>query len=567
VTGGPAGGTGATAGQALGAGIFLVGTSSAATPVTFSPAAGVTQTVSDAIADDAGNPNAEGGGGVSKGGSLVKSGGGTLVLAGDNTYSGGTSVTAGTLDVEGSVGAVSVSGGTLEGDGSTGQVTSTGGTVQPGNANPGTLTAAGLSLGSSSSFAVRLDGASAGSGYDQLSSSGPVRLGGATLSVSLGFTPSPGEVFDVVSNTSGQAVSGTFAGDVQGSTLTVAGGRFQVSYRGGASGHDVTLTYLGSSSGGGGGGFPFAPTATSVSLPTSSQNPSVAGQPVTLTITVSPVPNAGTVEFTDPGTTIGGCGAVAVNTASGQASCTTTFSAPGSYQVQAIYSGDSSYASSASPVLVQVVHAPGAPAATPTSTQVVSSAPRVVTGQQVTYTISVSGPPDSGLVKLLADGRPLPGCSSLMLHEGGASCQVVYGRPGHHLLQAIYTGDTRFAGSASATITETVAPSARLIGRPTARRGHVSFTIACATRSGGCQIEALLRNRAGARVGERRVLIAAGHRRGLAVALNAMARRLLARRGRLTVTLTVVLAVAGQRDQIATRTLTLRQARPLTRLP
>ena len=74
---------------------------------------------------------------ISGGGSLTKQGSGKLTLQAANTYTGTTSITQGTLQVDGSTdaaSAVSVLGGaTLSGDGTVGgTVTSTGGTVSPG---------------------------------------------------------------------------------------------------------------------------------------------------------------------------------------------------------------------------------------------------------------------------------------------------------------------------------------------------------------------------------------------------------------------------------------------------
>jgi large repetitive protein len=81
------------------------------------------------------------------------------------------------------------------------------------------------------------------------------------------------------------------------------------------------------------------------------------GGSVTYTATVAPTPNGGTVAFTDNSTTLSGCGAVAVNTTTGKASCTTSYSAVGSHTIVATYSGDANFASS-NGSLTQHVNAP-----------------------------------------------------------------------------------------------------------------------------------------------------------------------------------------------------------------
>ncbi len=68
------------------------------------------------------------------------------------------------------------------------------------------------------------------------------------------------------------------------------------------------------------------------------------GTGVTLTATVSPTPDGGTVTFTDNGNTISGCGSVAV--AGGVATCPTTFSTEGNHPLEAAYSGDSNFGTS-----------------------------------------------------------------------------------------------------------------------------------------------------------------------------------------------------------------------------
>jgi hypothetical protein len=87
----------------------------------------------------------------------------------------------------------------------------------------------------------------------------------------------------------------------------------------------------------------------------SSANPSVTGGTVTYTATVNPVPYGGTESFTDGGVTITGCGAVAVNTSTGRATCQATYGVKGSHLISAAYSGDSSYNSSRSAALNEAV--------------------------------------------------------------------------------------------------------------------------------------------------------------------------------------------------------------------
>jgi autotransporter-associated beta strand protein len=178
---------------------------------------------------------------------LTLAGSGTLVLGGANTYTGGTTVAGGTLLVNGSLaaGTVNVNGGALGGTGTTGPVSvGAAGTLAPGagGGNPGVLTTGNLVLNSGSAFNAVLDGASPGAGgYSQLVANGTINLGGATLNLTLGFTPALGQSFTLIKNGGKSAVTGTFNGLPEGSTLVVNGMTFQITYVGG-SGHDVVLT-------------------------------------------------------------------------------------------------------------------------------------------------------------------------------------------------------------------------------------------------------------------------------------------------------------------------------------
>ncbi|WP_137113395.1 autotransporter outer membrane beta-barrel domain-containing protein [Mesorhizobium sp. GR13] len=153
------GGTGANIGQAAGSGIFLNGSGT----LSFDQAAGVSQTISDQIADEAGlvadgytapagfTPGTWG---------LQKSGAGTLLLTGANSYAGNTVVDGGSLIVNGSVANSSVSvasGATVGGSGTLGDTNVlSGGTLAPGS-GIGTLTVDGdLTFNGGSRYSVDL---------------------------------------------------------------------------------------------------------------------------------------------------------------------------------------------------------------------------------------------------------------------------------------------------------------------------------------------------------------------------------------------------------------------------
>jgi outer membrane autotransporter protein len=127
------------------------------------------------------------GGGI--GGSLIKSGAGMLILDGNESYTGGTTINAGTLEV-GDVntpgatlaGNVAVnSGGTLMGHGTIGGNVTNGGNVQPGG-TVGLLTVAGnYTQSSAGTLTIEITpnvAAGPGIGYDQLLVGGTATLAG-----------------------------------------------------------------------------------------------------------------------------------------------------------------------------------------------------------------------------------------------------------------------------------------------------------------------------------------------------------------------------------------------------
>ncbi|MFO1322641.1 MAG: M12 family metallo-peptidase [Burkholderiales bacterium] len=103
------------------------------------------------------------------------------------------------------------------------------------------------------------------------------------------------------------------------------------------------------------------PTNTTTAL-SGTNNPAVAGTLVTFTATVTGNAPTGTVAFTDNGTTIGGCSAVAL-TGGGNvrtATCSTSSLALGSHNILASYSGDASNNPSVSANYLQTI-IPGGP--------------------------------------------------------------------------------------------------------------------------------------------------------------------------------------------------------------
>lgn len=179
---------------------------------------------------------------ISGSGAVIKSGTGSQTLTGNSTYTGATTVNAGTLVVNGNI-STSITtvntGGTLGGSGTVGAlISTTGGTVSPGN-SPGILSAGNTDLQSGSTLAIELNGANLGTEYDQLNVGGTVTLG-ATLSLSLGYTPANNALFFILANDGTDTISGTFAGLADNSTFTAGGQDFQISYFGDTAGQTFT---------------------------------------------------------------------------------------------------------------------------------------------------------------------------------------------------------------------------------------------------------------------------------------------------------------------------------------
>lgn len=128
----------------------------------------------------------------------------------------------------------------LGGDGATANVQVTNaGNVTPGS-SAGILTTNNVSFASGTNFRVEITGNTAGSGYDQLKSSGTVDLGGANLVLSGSYVPADGESFIILSKTSSGLIPDTFKDLPEGTLININGKLRQITYKGG-DGNDVEL--------------------------------------------------------------------------------------------------------------------------------------------------------------------------------------------------------------------------------------------------------------------------------------------------------------------------------------
>jgi fibronectin-binding autotransporter adhesin len=148
---------------------------------------------------------------------LTKSTTGTVVLSAANFYTGATTVSAGTLNVANLTGSATgygtvtvASTAMLTGSGIIGGPLTVAGTLAPGS-SPGILTVNDrVTFQPGSTFSAELFGLAPGSGYDELTSAGPVALAGS-LSLMFGsFTPTGNDVLFVISNTGAGATTGAF---------------------------------------------------------------------------------------------------------------------------------------------------------------------------------------------------------------------------------------------------------------------------------------------------------------------------------------------------------------------
>ena len=190
------------------------------------------------------------------GGSMAKIGQRQLTLSGANTYTGGTTVSAGTLVVSnksGSAtgsGAVQVNAGTLGGSGIiSGAVTvNSGAFLAPahGTKTQSTLTIqSALTFNSGSTYTYTFKAKGKQAKTDKVIANGVTINSGANVTIQ-GTTKGSlkaGTAYTLISNTSANPISGTFSNLADGAIVNVNGNNLQASYEGG-DGNDLTLTVV-----------------------------------------------------------------------------------------------------------------------------------------------------------------------------------------------------------------------------------------------------------------------------------------------------------------------------------
>lgn len=171
--------------------------------------------------------------GAPGGAALTKTGTGTLTINSTvTTFNGALNINGGKVLINSTVAASAFNAITVNTNGTLGGtgviprniVVNSGGTLAPGN-SAGILTVTGaVTLGSGSTFAVELNGPSAGNGpnnYDRLVSQGnyAVNLTGSNLAVSLGYIPSFSDVFWILTKDGINFNTGTFNGLPEGASV------------------------------------------------------------------------------------------------------------------------------------------------------------------------------------------------------------------------------------------------------------------------------------------------------------------------------------------------------------
>ena len=287
----------------------------------------------------------------------------------------------------------------------------------------------------------------------------------ATTTTNLASSPNPAATTQSVTFTA--TVTSQFGGTVTGSVTFSSGS--QTLGTASLSGNTAILTTSFSSAGAysisakyNGDGNNSASTSSTLSQViiasttttiVSSLNPSVVGQAVTFTATVSSSsgvpPNGETITFKN-GSSILGTSPLSAGTAS----LTTSSLAAGIYTITASYPGDANFAASTSPGLRQVVNSTTKSA---TATTLISSLNPCIYGQFVTWTATVTtsgSVPPTGRVNFTWGIHTL--ASATLNSNGVATLTRSNLSADTYPLTAVYVGDVSNLGSTSNVVSQVI---------------------------------------------------------------------------------------------------------------
>ncbi len=179
---------------------------------------------------------------------------------------------------------------------------------------------------------------------------------------------------------------------------------------------------------------------------TTGSNPSILGDNLVFTATLTPNTGNGSVQFLDGATTISG----SIPLSNGSASFSTPDLGLGPHSITARYTGDNRLAASVSPVLVQTVNKPN----TVVGLALTAGANPSLVGDALTFTASVTPNSATGTVIFFDGSNAISGDVSLV--GGVASFTTSSLSFGNHSITAQYGGDASFNGSTSFALSQTV---------------------------------------------------------------------------------------------------------------
>ncbi|HET8922787.1 MAG TPA: Ig-like domain repeat protein [Candidatus Acidoferrum sp.] len=332
----------------------------------------------------------------------------------------------------------------------------------PVSGNAAQLSVSSLAVGSHS-ITAKYNGDANVAGSTSAALTQTVSQAGTTTTVTSGANPAVFEQSVTFSVRIQSSSNGTPTGTVTlmdgsgslGSTALPANGVAQFAISSLVPGaHAISASYSGDANFGGSTSAALSQVVNGASTTTavsSSTNPSTFGQGVTLSATIQTAFGGnptGTITFLDGTTSLG-----TTTVSSNGAQLSLSSLSAGAHQITAKYNGDANFSGSTSPALTQTINQAS------TTTVVVSSTNPSTFGQTVTLTASVqsssSGTPTGNVT--FFDGSTSLGSVNLF----GSSAQLTLASLslGSHSIAAKYNGDSNYAASSSASLTQSVSQS------------------------------------------------------------------------------------------------------------